>query len=85
MLDQHFAGKLATKTLLVSVPDASPGAPLENRVTDAVKTQLMRGANGPDYVIGTPVVVTVVDGVIKAVCEDPAENEASLKATLDAK
>jgi len=85
MLNKHFTGKLATKTLLVAIPDASPGAALSNRVTDAVKTQLLRGANGPDYVVGTPVVVTVVDGVVKGVCEDPAEDGACLRRTLDAK
>jgi len=84
LIDSKFSGKLATKTLLVAVPDASPGAELPLKATDVVRTQLLRGANGPDYVIGTPVVVTVVDGVVKAVCEDPDKDPTALRQTLDA-
>lgn len=82
LLNTHFAGKLQTRTLLISIPDSS-GAPLPLDVTDAVKTQFMRGANGPDYVIKPPVVITVVDGVVKAVCEN-TDDEAALRRTLDA-
>jgi len=82
LLNTHFAGTLQTKTLLIAIPD-SAGEPLPLDVTDAVKTQFMRGANGPDYVIKPPVVITVVDGIVKAVCED-TDDEANLRRTLDA-
>lgn len=82
LLNERFTGKLETRTLLVAIPD-SAGEPLPNRVTDAVKVKLMRGASGPDYVLTPPVVVTVVDGVIKSVCTD-TDDTASLEATLGA-
>ncbi len=84
LINNHFEGKLATRTMLVKVPDASPGKALPNRATDVVRSELVRMSNGPDYVIGTPIVLTVVDGVVKAVCEKPAEDPDSLAATLDA-
>ncbi|MBX3355172.1 MAG: hypothetical protein KF724_05685 [Phycisphaeraceae bacterium] len=82
VLNRHFAGPLETRTLLVTVPD-STGAPLPNRVTDAVRTSLMRGANGPDYVLTPPIILTIVNGVVVAACEN-ADDEAALRATLDA-
>lgn len=85
LINTHFSGKLATRTMLVKVPDATPGKALSNTATDVTRSELLRVGDVPDYVIGTPIVLTVVDGVVKAVCEDPAENPSSLAATLDAK
>jgi len=84
LLDNFFAGKLATRTLLVKVPDATPGRAIPNRATDVVRSELLRVGNGPDYVIGTPIVLTVVDGVVKAFCDKPAEDPDALMATLEA-
>lgn len=84
LLEKHFKGKLPTRTLLVQVPDADPGPALANPCTECVKVILPRAANGPEYMIQTPVVLTVMDGVVKSVCED-VDNATALKATLEAK
>jgi len=83
LINTHFAGTLAVKTLLVKVPDASPGRDIGNDATDVVHSELLRIGSVPDYVIGTPIVVTVVDGQVKAVCDKTDDLEA-LMTTLDA-
>jgi len=80
VLDRHFSPKVPLPTLLVSVPDADPAASLPNPCSEC---QLRTLPKGPDWVIGTPVLLSLQDGVVKGVlsgteAEDPERVEALL-------
>jgi hypothetical protein len=80
VLDRHFSPKVPLPTLLVSVPDADPAASLPNPCSECEVRTLPKG---PDWVIGTPVLLSLQDGVVKGMlsgteAEDPARVEALL-------
>jgi hypothetical protein len=80
VLDRHFSPKVPLPTLLVSVPDADPAASLPNPCSECEVRTLPKG---PDWVIGTPVLLSLEDGVVKGLvagtdAEDPARVEALL-------
>jgi hypothetical protein len=80
VLDRHFSPKVPLPTLLVSVPDADPAASLPNPCSEC---QVCTLPKGPDWVIGTPVLLSLQDGVVKGLlagtdAEDPARVEALL-------
>jgi hypothetical protein len=81
VLDRHFSPKVPMSTLLVSVPDADPAASLPNPCGEC---QVRTLPKGPDWVIGTPVLLSLQDGVVKGVlagtdAEDPERVEALMQ------
>jgi len=83
VLDRHFTPKVPLPTLLVAVPDADPAASLPNPCSEC---QVRTLPKGPDWVIGTPVLLLVNDGVVKMlVSGTDAEDPAKVQAMLDAR
>lgn len=83
VLDRHFTPKVPLPTLLVAVPDADPAASLPNPCSEC---QVRTLPKGPDWVIGTPVLLLVNDGVVKMVVSGTdAEDPAKVRAMLDAR
>jgi hypothetical protein len=78
LLMTYFTGKLPVRTLAVAIPDADPASILENPCDECVKVSL---AKGPNYVIGTPVVLALNDGVIECAVEN-VEDMAALESCL---
>ncbi|MCE9619061.1 MAG: hypothetical protein K8R92_04035 [Planctomycetes bacterium] len=79
VLENYFTVKLPAPTLLVAIPDTDPLAALPNPCSDCKVTSFIKG---PEYVVGTPVLMAVENGIVKSVCED-AENKESLEATIN--
>lgn len=81
VLDRHFSPKVPLRTLLVAVPDADPAAALPNPCGEC---QVRTLPKGPDWVIGTPVLLSVEDGVVKAfVGGTDAEDPEKVQALID--
>ena len=78
LLGTYFTGKLPVRTVAVAIPDADPNNILDNPCDECVKLSM---AKGPNYVIGTPVIVAINDGVIECVVEN-AEDIAAVEACL---
>ena len=78
LLGTYFTGKLPVRTAAVAIPDADPNNILDNPCDECVKLTMVKG---PNYVIGTPVVVAINDGAIECVVEN-AEDIAALDACL---
>ncbi len=73
LLQTYFSGPLATPTLTISIPDTDPAASLEMPCGEC---QLRTLVKGPDYVLTTPVLLRVVDGVITDIVTDPEDRAA---------
>jgi hypothetical protein len=78
MLMTYFTGKLPVRTLAIAIPDTDPASALDNPCDECVKMSLVKG---PNYVIGTPVVLAIQDGVVECVV-DNAEDIAALEGCL---
>ncbi|MCE2881683.1 MAG: hypothetical protein LW636_04910 [Planctomycetaceae bacterium] len=78
LLTTYFTGKLPVRTLLIAIPDADPNNILDNPCDECTKARLV---SGPNYVIGTPVVVAINDGAIECVIEN-VDDMAALEACL---
>ena len=78
LLISYFTGKLPVRTMAISIPDADPKNALENPCDECVKLLLVKG---PNYIIGTPVVLSLNDGVVECVV-DNVDDIASLEACL---
>ena len=78
VLEKHFMVKLPAPTLLVSIPDTNPASELPNPCTECIETSFIKG---PEYVVGTPILLSIENGIVKRVCID-SENRESLEATL---
>jgi hypothetical protein len=81
VLDAHFSPAVPLPTLLVSVPDADPAAALPN---PCGQCQVRSLPKGPDWIVGTPVLLSVEDGVVKGFLggtdpEDPDKVQALLE------
>jgi hypothetical protein len=74
----HFTGELPAPTLAVAVPDTDPANALELPETDCSFTELV---SGPQYVVQTPVVAVIEDGVVTCVFTG-ADDEAKLRECL---
>ena len=66
LLEMYFAGPLETPTLAIKIPD-STGTPLEMPCSECRLHQL---TPGPSYVMSTPILMTVVDGIVVCVVEN---------------
>ena len=78
VLEKYFMVKLPAPTLLISIPDTNPAAELPNPCADCFETSFIKG---PEYVVGTPILMSIENGIVKRVCSD-ADNLESLEATL---
>jgi len=78
VLEKHFMVKLPAPTLLISIPDTNPASELPNPCTECLDTSFIKG---PEYVVGTPILMCIENGIVKRVCID-SENRESLEATL---
>ena len=78
LLSTYFTGKLPVRTLAIAIPDADPNSILDNPCDECVKVSLIKG---PNYVIQTPVVLAIQDGMVECVVEN-AEDMAALEACL---
>ena len=78
VLEKYFMVKLPAPTLLISIPDTNPAAELPNPCADCIDTSFIKG---PEYVVGTPILLSIENGIVKRVCID-SENRESLEATL---
>ena len=78
VLEKYFMVKLPAPTLLISIPDTNPAAELPNPCADCIDTSFIKG---PEYVVGTPILMCIENGIVKRVCID-SENRESLEATL---
>ncbi len=81
LLSTHFGGKLKWPTLTVAIPDADPNNILGNPCDECAKISMIKG---PSYVIGTPIVLAIKDGVVECVV-DNVDDMAALEACLQFK
>ena len=81
LLENHFPGELETPVLAIEIPDTDPAAALE---MPCMNCTLASFPKGPSYVITTPVLLTMVDGIVVCACED-VDDEAKLAECLDAR
>jgi hypothetical protein len=82
LLETYFGGKLQTPVLSIAIPDAT-GTPLPNPCKECAKTSLVKVGSAPIYMITTPVLMTVKDGVVISICAD-TEKAEEVRKTLDA-
>ena len=78
LLASHFTGELPIRTLTIAIPDADPDSILGNPCDNCAKVSLLKG---PNYVIGTPVVLAIEDGVVSCVVEN-VDDMAALEACI---
>ncbi len=78
LMQAHFTGPLAQPTLAIAIPDTDPAASLEMPCDQCQTRTLFKG---PEYVLTTPVMMKVVNGVITAIMTDP-EDRASIEQCL---
>jgi hypothetical protein len=74
----YFTGKLPVRTATIAIPDADPNNLMENPCDECVKLSLVKG---PNYIVGTPIVIALQDGVVECVV-DNVDDMASLEACL---
>ncbi len=79
VLGTYFAGALKHPTLLIGIPDFDPGTV---QPMPCGECEIRSFVAGPNYVVQTPVVMRVKDGVVEAVCTDH-EDPASLATVLE--
>lgn len=82
LLETYFSGPLPTPTISVAIQDIRSGA-LPNPCENCVKVKTRGNADAPIYMITTPVLMTIKDGIVIAICDDP-ENPEKVRATLEA-
>ena len=80
LMENFFAGPLDTPTIAVQVPDHDPNNELEMPCDECLLHTL---PEGPSYVITTPVLMTVENGTVLAVCED-SDDHAAVMDTINA-
>lgn len=76
LLGTYFTGKLPVRTITVSIPDVEPE--YDNPCDECVKLSL---AKGPRYIVGSPIVLAIKDGVVECVVEN-ADDIPALEACL---
>ncbi len=81
LLDDFFSGPLDAPVLAIEVPDtdATSGMPIPCDGCTLATLPV-----GPQYIISTPVLLTMEDGRVLAVCED-SEDHALVMATIQAR
>jgi len=79
VLETHFVGSLKRPALLIGIPDHDPANEQPMPCTECTIRTFLKG---PNYVVQTPVLMRVKDGVVEAVCTDH-EDGASLADVLE--
>ncbi|MBM4052267.1 MAG: hypothetical protein FJ270_05940 [Planctomycetes bacterium] len=79
VLEAHFVGSLKRPALLIGIPDHDPANEQPMPCTECTIRTFLKG---PNYVVQTPVVMRMKDGVVEAVCTDP-EDDGSLAEVLE--
>lgn len=79
VLETHFVGTLKRPTLLIGIPDHDPANEQPMPCTECTIRTFLKG---PNFVVQTPVLLRVRDGVVEAVCTDH-EDPASLAEVLE--
>ena len=79
VLETHFVGTLKRPALLIGIPDHDPANEQPMPCTECTIRTFLKG---PNYVVQTPVVLRIKDGVVEAVCTDH-EDAASLADVLE--
>jgi len=79
VMNKHFSGKLATPTLAIEIPD-SKGKTYPMPCKECEQHTLPKG---PDYVVGAPLLMTVIDGVIVGISKD-VDKPGAIEAVLSA-
>ena len=64
--------------MTIAIPDADPNNIMENPCDECAKVSLLKG---PTYIVGTPVVLSINDGVVECVIEN-VDDMAALEACL---
>ena len=80
LMDDFFSGPLSTPTLAVKIPDGDPAQDLGMPCDECRLHEL---PSGTQYVITTPVLLTVEDGQVIAVCQD-TDDQALVADTIAA-
>jgi hypothetical protein len=80
LMNKHFGGKLTTPTYSIQIPDSAGGKTHSNPCKECVQWELPKG---PDYILQAPLVMTIVDGTIAAICKDP-DKPGAFEATMNA-
>jgi glutaredoxin len=80
LLETFFHGELSTPVIAVQIPDHDPANELPMPCEECLEHTL---PEGPYYVIGSPVLLTVENGVVLSVCEDP-EDHGAVMNTIEA-
>ncbi|MSR43824.1 MAG: hypothetical protein EXS15_00485 [Phycisphaerales bacterium] len=78
LLQAHFSGHLDVPTLTIAIPDTDPAASLEMPCGECEVRTLLKG---PEYVLTTPVLMRVVNGVITSIAPD-SEDRAAIERCL---
>lgn len=78
LMQRHFIGELATPTLAIAIPDTDPAASLEMPCTQCQVRSLVKG---PEYVLTTPVLMRVENGIVTRIATDP-EDLAMVESVL---
>ncbi len=79
LLGSYFSPAVRHPTLCIAIPDTEPDAALEMPCEEC---QLRSLAKGPQYVLSTPVLLRLEDGIVTRLCgdpEDPSEVEACIE------
>jgi len=79
VLETHFVGSLKRPALLIGIPDHDPANEQPMPCTECTIRTFLKG---PNYVVQTPVLMRVKDGIVEAVCTDH-EDGASLADVLE--
>ena len=80
LMETFFAGPLTTPTIAVQIPDHEPGSELEMTCDECLLHSL---PEGPNYIISSPVLMTVEGGQVLAVCED-SDDHTAVMDTIEA-
>jgi len=78
ILLNHFSGNLPIPVLAIAIPDTDPAAALE---MPCGQCQLRKLVKGPDYVLTTPVLLRLQDGVIQELVTDHADTDGIQRVT----
>lgn len=78
LLSTYFTGKLPVRTMTVAIPDTDPKNALDHPCDECVKLSLVKG---PNYIVASPVVLAINDGVVECVIEN-VDDMAALEACL---
>ncbi|MFM7135367.1 MAG: hypothetical protein ACKO0W_13745 [Planctomycetota bacterium] len=81
LLEAYFTRELPAQTLTIAIPDTDPANAMPNPCDRCGKGTMLKG---PNYVIGTPVVIGLKDGVVDCVIEN-VDDVAALEACLNRK